>query len=111
MHDRPKLEWVPLKIFVDMQSDFAMRLQYAEGVGRPQYSVELGKMRGDMFMRYQRIQYNTDRGTVNVREFYDLDAIGRLMDEVKVFVQQEQQRREDSDATKPGRKPRKGPQE
>lgn len=94
MQDRPKLEWVPLKIFVDLQSDYAMRLQYAEGVGKPQYSVEIGKMRGDMFMRYQRIQYNTDRGLVSVKDFYDLDAIGRLMNEVKLFVQAEQQRRE-----------------
>ena len=94
MQDRPKLEWVPLKIFVDLQSDYAMRLQYAEGVGKPQYSVEIGKMRGDMFMRYQRIQYNTHRGLVSVKDFYDLDAIGRLMNEVRLFVQAEQQRRE-----------------
>lgn len=93
--ERPKLEWTDLKTFVDEPTGLAIRLQQGVGTGRPQYSAELGRVRDGKFLRFQRVQYDTDdAGTVSVQDICDFSVLQRLGEEVKAFVRDTQQQRE-----------------
>lgn len=92
--ERPKLEWSDLKTFVDESTELAVRIQQGLGTGRPQYSVELGRMRENKFLKFLRMQYDTDdAGNVTVEPF-SREAYDRLMTLAEEHVKAVQQTRE-----------------
>lgn len=93
---RPPLKWSDVKTFVDEtgQSEVAVRLSRGDGQGRPQFSLEFGKMRNGQFLRHQRVQYSTENGMVNVQPF-EVDVLGRLIQQALDVARDLLQTRED----------------
>lgn len=93
--ERGKLEWAELKVIEDTHTGMAVRLQVGQGVGRPQYSFEFGRMREGKFLRFQRMQYDAVNGQVTVDHGVDFDVLRLLIEQATELVRQTQQAREE----------------
>jgi hypothetical protein len=92
--DRPKLNWSDLETFTTQGTDLAVKVQMSDGQ-RPQYSLEIGRIWGDKFLRFLRPEFQTTEGRVRVRSF-NAEALGQLLSDAADFIEGKLQEREDA---------------
>lgn len=91
--DRPKLTWSDFKLFTAETTDFAVKVQVSDSP-RPQYSVEIGRVREGKFLRFLRPSITVENGQVHLHPF-DIPALGRLMAQAEALIYEKTQGRED----------------
>jgi hypothetical protein len=91
--DRPKLTWSDFQVFTAEDTDFAVKVQVSDGP-RPQYSLEVGRMYKEKFVRFLRPSLSTEYGQVRLHPF-DIQALGRLFGRAEAAIYEKAQERED----------------
>ena len=92
--DRPKLTWCDFKLFTAEDTDFAVKVLVSDSP-RPQYSLEIGRMREGKFLRFLRPNFSTSNGQVSLRPF-DVPALGRLLAQAEACLYEKAQERENA---------------
>lgn len=90
--DRPPMTWSDLQLFTADDTDFAVKVQVSDSP-RPQYSMEIGRMRDGKFLRFLRPIYTTENGQVHLRPL-DAVALGRLFVRAEALIETRMQARE-----------------
>ncbi len=91
--DRPRMTWSDLQLLTADDTDFAVKVQVSDSP-RPQYSMEVGRMRDGKFLRFLRPEYRVTEGQVELRLF-DAVALGRLFVRAQDLIRGKMQTRED----------------
>ena len=87
------MTWSDLQLFTADDTDFAVKVQVSDSP-RPQYSMEIGRMRDGKFLRFLRPTYTTENGQVHLHPL-DAAALGRLFVRAEALIEMRMQARED----------------
>ena len=87
------MTWSDLQLLTADDTDFAVKVQVSDSP-RPQYSMEVGRMRDGKFLRFLRPEYRVTEGQVELRLF-DAVALGRLFVRAQDLIRGKMQTRED----------------